>query len=260
MTPEKSTQTGVGRDRVRVGQPEMEGHDRALDQEARDDEDEGDHDQPVGPGPGDVPADLGHVQRAGAPVDEGDARQRQVSADAVGDGEVQRALERPAFFRPVGGQGIGRHAHELEPDEQVEDVAGEAEADHARQEGQHERRGSRWPPARSNARKRSWLRPRGRRPGRPARRSAARRRSRCRWRSRGTGGSRRTSRPRPREPCGPRSPPAWPRPRRRSGSRPRPGPAACRGAAVQRRYRRRHQQRHDGGQSRQRIHGGRLSP
>ena len=95
--------------------------------------------RPSGPGRGDGPADLGHVQRAGAAVDEGDAGQRQVGAHAVGDGEVQRALQRPAFFRPVGGQRVGRHAHQLEPDEQVEDVAGEAEADHARQEGQHQR-------------------------------------------------------------------------------------------------------------------------
>jgi hypothetical protein len=36
-----------GRDRVRVRQPEVERHDRALDQQAGDDQQEGHHDEPV---------------------------------------------------------------------------------------------------------------------------------------------------------------------------------------------------------------------
>ena len=138
MTPDKKHADWRRGDRVGIGQPEVEGHNRSLDQESGDDEDEGDHDQPVWPGAGDGGADLGHVQRPGAPIDDGDAGQRQVGAHAVGDGEVQGTLQRPAFFGPVGGEGVGRHPHQLEPDEEIEDVAGEAEADHARQEGQHE--------------------------------------------------------------------------------------------------------------------------
>jgi hypothetical protein len=126
------------RDRVGVREPEVERHDRALDQQARDDQEEGDDHQPVRRVLRDRHADLGHVQRSGPPVDQRDAGQRQVGPDAVGDGEVERALDRPAFLRPVGGQRVGRHPHQLEPHEQVEQVPGEAESGDAGQEGQHQ--------------------------------------------------------------------------------------------------------------------------
>jgi len=98
------------------------------------------HEDPLGKriAVADVGGDLGHVQRAGAAVDERDPGQRQVGADAVGDGEVERALDGAALFWPVGGQRVGGHAHQLEPHEQVEDVPGQAEPGHAREEGQHQ--------------------------------------------------------------------------------------------------------------------------
>ena len=130
---------GCGRHCMRVGEPEVERNDGALDQQARDDQHERHHDEPVGPVPGDVRADLRHVQRASAPVDQGDARQRQVGPDAVGNREVQRALNRAALIGAVRGQRVGDHAHGLEPDEHVKDIAGQAKADHAGQERQHER-------------------------------------------------------------------------------------------------------------------------
>jgi hypothetical protein len=125
--------------RVGVGEPEVERHDRALDQQAGDDQHERHHHEAVRPVPRDVLADLGHVQRAGAAVDQRDTGQRQVGAHAVGDREVQCALERTAFLRPVGGQCVGRDAHQLKPHEQVEDVPGEAEPGHAGQKRQHQR-------------------------------------------------------------------------------------------------------------------------
>ena len=138
MTPENSTHTGVGATACASASQKWNGTMAALDQPSGDDEHERHHDQAVRPVPGEVLADLGHVERAGAAVDDGDPGQGQVGADAVGDGEVQRALDRAAFLGPVGGQRVGRHAHQLEPDEHVEDVAGQAEPGHARQERQHQ--------------------------------------------------------------------------------------------------------------------------
>src|SRR6185312_15377999 len=73
-----------------------------------------------------------------AAVDERDPGQRQVGAHAVGDGEVECPLDRAAFLGTVGGQRVGGDAHQLEPDEQVEDVTGQAEAGHAREEREHQ--------------------------------------------------------------------------------------------------------------------------
>ena len=138
MTPDKSTQTGVGATACASASQKWKGTIAPLIRNPVMMRTKATTTSAVGPGPGDGGADLGHVQRPGAPIDYGDAGQRQVGAHAIGDGEVQGALQRPAFFRPVCGEGVGRHPHELEPDEEVEDVAGEAEADHAGQEGQHE--------------------------------------------------------------------------------------------------------------------------
>ncbi|MBB2963023.1 hypothetical protein [Methylobacterium sp. R2-1] len=52
--------------------------------------------------------------------------------ERVGDREVEGAFQRAAAER-VGGEAEGRDAHQLEPDEQVEQVAGQAEADHRRE-------------------------------------------------------------------------------------------------------------------------------
>ena len=60
---------------VRVGQPEVERHDRALDQQSHQDEDKGHHDEAIGFVTGDVPADLRHVEGTGPPVDETDTGQ-----------------------------------------------------------------------------------------------------------------------------------------------------------------------------------------
>jgi hypothetical protein len=58
--------------------------------------------------------------------------------DAVGDREVDRALDRCSLLDPVGGQRERGHAHQLVEDDQVEQVPGQAEADHAGHEQQHQ--------------------------------------------------------------------------------------------------------------------------
>ncbi len=83
-------------------------------------------------------ADLGQVQRAGAGVEERDGDEHAVAADAVRDGEVERPLDRPALLDPVGGEGVGGGAHDLEEHDEVEQVPGQREPDHAGHEQQHQ--------------------------------------------------------------------------------------------------------------------------
>ncbi len=131
---------GRGGDGVRVGEPEVERHDRApwskkptvISVNAPIDE-------AVGFLAGERLSDLRHVQRARARVDQRDAREDQERADAVRHGEVQRAGERSLLLDVVGGQRVGRDAHELEEDEQVEQVAGQREPHRAREEQEHQR-------------------------------------------------------------------------------------------------------------------------
>ena len=75
----------------------------------------------------------------GAPVQQGDAGQDEERADRVGHREVERALERALLLDVVRHERVGGHAQELEEDEQVEQVAGEREADHRGQEHEHQR-------------------------------------------------------------------------------------------------------------------------
>ena len=67
------------------------------------------------------------------------ADEHRVAGDAVGDREVDRALDRGALLDPVGGERVRHGAHQLEEDDQVEQIAGQAEPDHRPPEQQHER-------------------------------------------------------------------------------------------------------------------------
>ncbi len=58
-------------------------------------------------------------------------------AERIGDREIERAFER-AFAQRIGGEREGGDAHQLEPDEQIEQIVGQAEADDRREEQQHE--------------------------------------------------------------------------------------------------------------------------
>ena len=110
-----------------VGEPEVERDHRALDEEAEHDEHEGDDDEAVDALLGQGAADGGQVQGAGSGVQQGDARQHHQRTDAVRDGEVEGALQRARFLRLVARERVGGDAHQLEVDEHVEQVAGEAE-------------------------------------------------------------------------------------------------------------------------------------
>jgi len=83
-------------------------------------------------------ADLGHVERARACIQHAQGDEHHVAGDAVGDREVDRTLDRRALLDPVGGECVGHRAHQLEEHDQVEQVAGQAEAGHRRQEHQHQ--------------------------------------------------------------------------------------------------------------------------
>jgi len=84
------------------------------------------HGEPHGP----------HVEHARSRVEQPDAGQHQHAGEAVADREIERASQRRTFQREARER-EGRHAHDLEPDEQVEQVAREAEALHGGEEQQH---------------------------------------------------------------------------------------------------------------------------
>ena len=64
--------------------------------------------------------------------------QREIRTQAVDDAEVDTTLESRLVLDDDRSQPVGRRPHELEEHEQVEEVASEGEADHARKEQQHE--------------------------------------------------------------------------------------------------------------------------
>ena len=65
------------RDGVRVGEPEVERHDRRLDQEADEEQRQRDDHEPPAAAPRERAADLGEVERAGARVEERDPEQER---------------------------------------------------------------------------------------------------------------------------------------------------------------------------------------
>jgi hypothetical protein len=127
-----------GGHRVGVREPEVEGHHRRLHEEADRHQRERHHDEPVGRLPGERVPDLGHVERPGAPVEQRDAGEYQEGADAVRDREVEGSLERPLLLDVVGHERVRRHAQDLEEDEQVEQIARVAEAQHRGEEHEHQ--------------------------------------------------------------------------------------------------------------------------
>ena len=122
-----------------VGEPKVERDDGAFHEEAEHDEDERHDDQPVEAVGGQTATDRRQVQRTGARVQQGDAGQDHQRADAVGDGEVERSLQRSGFLGLVPGQPVRGHAHQLEVHEHVEQVAAEAETADGGEEHEQQR-------------------------------------------------------------------------------------------------------------------------
>lgn len=83
-------------------------------------------------------SDLGEVERAGARVEQADSEQDQVGAEGVGDREVERLLQRLELLDIEARERVGGDAHQLEPDEHVEEVAGECKASHGAAEHEHQ--------------------------------------------------------------------------------------------------------------------------
>ena len=122
------------RDGVRVGEPEVERHDRRLHQEADEEQRERDDDEAVGAGPSSVPPDLREVERARARVEERDPDQDQVRADACSTiAKLIAPCSGPSSSTLKPASAYAGDAHQLEPDEHVEEVAREREAAHAPQ-------------------------------------------------------------------------------------------------------------------------------
>src|SRR5205085_8653360 len=96
---------------------------------------EGDHHQPVGAAAQGA-ADLREVERAGPSIEERDAEEDEEGADGVEHREVERALQGGRVLGLVAAEREGRRAHQLEEDEEVEEVAGEAESAQRPEEGE----------------------------------------------------------------------------------------------------------------------------
>ena len=126
-------------DGVGVGEPEVERHHRRLDHEPDRQARERAHNQAVRGPAREHLADLGEVQRARARVEQRDPEEDEHRPDRVGHGEHQRPLERSGGLHPVGGQRVRGDAHQLEEDEEVEEVARQQEARHRATEHEHHR-------------------------------------------------------------------------------------------------------------------------
>ena len=99
---------------MRIGEPEVDGDRRGLRQEAGEQEHHRHDHECVGPVTIEGGADLRHIERAGPGIQQRQADEDRVCPHAVGDREVDRALDRPALLDPVRGQRVGDRAHQLE--------------------------------------------------------------------------------------------------------------------------------------------------
>ena len=122
---------------MRVGEPEVERHHRRLDEQRADDHAERRLDDGIVRARRDVLGERGKIERARARIDEPDAGQHHEAAERVGDREIERPADRRAL-ELIGCEREGCDAHHLEPDEQVEEVVRQREADHRRHEQQHQ--------------------------------------------------------------------------------------------------------------------------
>ena len=139
ITPENSTHTGVGATAWASASQKWNGTTAPLTRNPNTTKTKATTTRPSGDVGGDAAPDRRQVQRAGAGVQQGDARQDHQRADAVRHGEVERALQRSGFLGLVAREPVGGDAHQLEEDEHVEQVAAQAEPAHRRQEHEDER-------------------------------------------------------------------------------------------------------------------------
>src|SRR5258708_38652105 len=103
----------------------MERNDGGFDQEAAEQDGHRDDREPVEtPTDRELAADLGEVECPGAAVEQRDTDQYEERSEGIGDGEVEGAAQGPAASGLVRGERECANGHELEEDEQVEQVPG----------------------------------------------------------------------------------------------------------------------------------------
>uniref|UniRef100_A0A0N5A083 J domain-containing protein n=1 Tax=Parastrongyloides trichosuri TaxID=131310 RepID=A0A0N5A083_PARTI len=112
--------------RIGGGQPEAERPHGAFGQEGHAQHGRPDVEQaPVRRGDlGDAHSQISHVEGAGHAVDQADPDQEQHGSRQV-DGDIGQPGANPRLARTMQGQAVGSRQHDLEEDEEVEQVAGQ---------------------------------------------------------------------------------------------------------------------------------------
>ena len=118
-----------GRDAMSVGEPKMERHHCRLDEQTADDHAESGLDHRIIRAPLDELRERREIERARFRIDQTDAGKHHETGERVCDGKIQGAGNRRTF-QLVAGERERGDAHHLEPDEQVEEVVRQREADH----------------------------------------------------------------------------------------------------------------------------------
>ncbi len=138
ITPEKSTQTGVGATAWASASQKWNGTIAPLTASPETIRTNDATTRPSAGRPASSRPICAKLRRAGPAVDQGDPHQDEEGTHAVDHREVQGAFERFLFLDLVARQRVRGHTHQLEEDEHVEQVTGQAEADHAGQEHEHQ--------------------------------------------------------------------------------------------------------------------------
>ena len=112
-----------------VGEPKMERHHCRLDEQTAGDHAESGLDHRIIRTPLDVLRERREIERARFRIDQTDAGKHHETGERVCDGKIQGAGNRRSF-QLVAGERERGDAHHLEPDEQVEEVVRQREADH----------------------------------------------------------------------------------------------------------------------------------
>ncbi|MNY22659.1 hypothetical protein D3C86_1562860 [compost metagenome] len=79
---------------------------------------------------GDLVGDVGHVEGTGHAIDQADSNQKEQRRRQV-DCDITQSGPHPLLARPMQQQAVGGGQHDLEEDEQVEQVAGQNRPVHA---------------------------------------------------------------------------------------------------------------------------------
>ena len=144
--------TGVGETAYASASQKWNGTIAALHQEPdRHERERADHQRRPAPPAASAPRSAPCSAPRCAPYSSAIPVRMKNAPDAVRHREVERPLQRPGLLDLVGGQRVGGDAHQLEEDEQVEEVAREREAASRRRGTAASARGRAARPRRSSA-------------------------------------------------------------------------------------------------------------